>query len=96
MGHLVKREVAIKATGLLGHEALVYSALRKRAFLKTTKGWFSDKISYAPVEAFDEGDAEKLAAKIESELCSMPLWAQFISGTPTQPLRAAINAVLVY
>lgn len=96
LGHLVKREVAIKATGLLGHEALVYSALRKRAFRKATKRWLSDKVDYTPVEAFDEEDAEKLATKIEKELCGMPLWSQFVSRTETGSLRSAINEILAY
>jgi hypothetical protein len=96
LGHLVKREVAIKATGLLGHEALVYLVLRKKAFLKASTGWFSDKVNYTPVEATDEEDAEKLAANIENELSGMPLWAQFVSGTETNSLRNAIEEILAY
>lgn len=96
LGYLVKRKVAIKATGLLGHEALVYSALHKCAFLRATKRWLSNRVDYTPVAEFDEEDAETLAVKIEQELCEMPLWSKFVSRTEIRSLRSAIKEILSY
>lgn len=95
LGHLVSREVAIKATGLFGHEALVYTALRKKAVLKVSVGWFSEKANYSPVSTFDENNAEKLASKIETELCQMPLWYEFINRTAVDSLKIAIERILI-
>jgi hypothetical protein len=93
LGHLVKRDTALKATGYLGSEQLLLLALKKKAF-QIAKTGFWGGCKYSPVENFDQNDAQNLASEIENELFSQPIWEQCVGGVNRQRLKDGVQKII--
>ena len=96
LGHLVKRKTAFEGAMLIGSEAMVELALRKPALFKTSRGWFSDAISYESPPTFEISTSEKLAEAIETELSKMPLWRQHIDVRDVEVILQQVQEISAY
>lgn len=83
LGHLVSRDTALKASGYLGSEELLFLSLKKRAFLIAKAGFWGGH-NYTAVVNFDQYNSQDLASAIENELFGYPVWEQSV-GSVNRP-----------
>lgn len=92
LGYLVRRKTAADAAMVLGNEALLGLALRKKAYGEIDPGFFSDGVK--AITRFDINEAARLAAVLGDKFGSMPLWDRELYHQQEANLRARIAKIV--